>query len=77
MRDGGDHGNSGRRAHAADVGEEDVADDEDFGEKNGIIWAWISPGFLSARERCGLTRPCLWVEEGGCGLSMKAVHGGP
>lgn len=33
MRDGGDHGYAGGRSHAADVREEHMADDEDFGDE--------------------------------------------
>lgn len=38
MRDGRYHGDSSGRSHAADVGEEDVADDDDFGEEKSVTW---------------------------------------
>lgn len=34
--DSGDHGDSGCRAYTADVGDDDVADDEDFDYEAGI-----------------------------------------
>lgn len=37
MRDRGHHGDSRRGADAADVREDDVADEEDFGEEHGIL----------------------------------------
>lgn len=51
MWDRGNHGDSRCRAHAADVGEDDVTDDEDFCDKADIAWAWIRLCFLGVRER--------------------------
>ena len=45
MRDGGDHGYSAGSAYATNVGEEDMADDECFGENEHIIWIWVSRAF--------------------------------